>query len=1148
MTLFDECSTLHGTLFAHLTLKTAEANYNLVNSKQLIPSMAKLLNFQSPFYAASEFPFNDGILKGHLQKESDAVKNLLSIYKIPQLTLDTVRAYTEDYIQAIQESKGGVKIETFLKEYGLDNHEGVILMSLAEALLRIPDDETAERFLKDKLHTGNWALHAGHSETFWVNFSTWGLVLTGKLLDNNPKGGRMAWLSGQVQSLLRKMGEPLILTAVRQAMLVIGQQFVAGQTIHSALEHGEQERKQGYSHSFDMLGEAAVTQHDVGCYIGAYSHAIDAISEHNKQLANQLNSDNENSATQTSQTQSQSNSQSKNNSPVPSSISIKLSALHPRFEIRQKHGLEQLKDNLLGLLTLAYEKDVPVTIDAEESWRLEPTLMIFAQIIGTEPFRHWGKLGIAVQTYQKSALGVLEWLSALSKTIHCLIPVRLVKGAYWDSEIKRAQQLGLKEYPVYTSKAHTDLSYLACVHTLMKTKHFLYPQFATHNAHTVASIITLAQEYHYSHFEFQRLHGMGQALHDHVLKNTDNINCRIYAPVGEYTRLLPYLVRRLLENGASTSFVRLVNQNVDISYLAEEPVLTIRNTDKLRNPYIPLPAKLFSPVRKNSQGINLESSQELRLLKKGVEPFLNKQWNIQDVGKQNNTTENKNTDKQKNNIGDSIDSAISDNISKNINSVTLTSPADTSDIIGSFIPATRNDCHQAFDTALAAFKQWKKVSADDRADYLLQVANLYEENSHELMALAMREAGKTIANANAEIRESVDFCRYYAQQARQQLSEETLLKGVTGERNTFTLEGRGPVLCISPWNFPLAIFTGQIAAALAAGNTVIAKPSTLTPLIAHRAVELFHQVGVPKDVLQFLPAAANNVDSSILNESKLAAVMFTGSTAAATTINRKLSLRNGPIIPFIAETGGQNAMIVDSSALPEQVVKDVVASAFDSAGQRCSALRVLYIQEDIKETIIELLVGYMKELGVASPCHWHSDVGPVITHRAQVELNTHIERFRHKNRVIYQTPLATHCSNGHFVSPTVIEIEHINELFDEVFGPILHIISYAADAVDDVIQQINGTGFGLTLGIHSRISGFCQYISDNTQVGNIYVNRNMVGATVGVQPFGGQGLSGTGPKAGGPHYLLRLVTEKSLSINTAAIGGDTQLLSDDHYN
>ncbi|OUS03035.1 hypothetical protein A9Q81_08025 [Gammaproteobacteria bacterium 42_54_T18] len=1119
------------TTFAHLTFKTAEANYNLVTSKQLTFPMAKRINFQSPFYAASEFPFNDGILKGHLQKESDAVKNLLSIYKIPQLTLDTVRAYTEDYIQAIQECKGGVKIETFLKEYGLDNHEGVILMSLAEALLRIPDDETAERFLKDKLHTGNWALHAGHSETFWVNFSTWGLVLTGKLLDSNPKEGRMAWLSEQVQNLLRKMGEPLVLTAVRQAMLVIGQQFVSGQTIHSALEHGLQEREHGYSHSFDMLGEAAVTQQDVGRYIGAYSHAIDAIAEHNKQLTNQPHDGNENSTAQTSQPSS------KNNSPIPSSISIKLSALHPRFEIRQKHGLEQLKDNLLGLLNLAYEKDVPVTIDAEESWRLEPTLMIFAQVIGTEPFRHWGKLGIAVQTYQKSALGVLEWLSALSKTIHCLIPVRLVKGAYWDSEIKRAQQLGLKEYPVFTSKAHTDLSYLACVHTLMKTKHFLYPQFATHNAHTVASIITLAQEYHYSHFEFQRLHGMGQALYDHLLENTDNINCRIYAPVGEYTRLLPYLVRRLLENGASTSFVRLVNQNVDVNYLAEEPVLTIKNADKLRNPYIPLPSKLFSPVRKNSQGINLESSQELRLLKKGVEPFLNKQWNLHDIDEPGNTAENQNTDTNgSSKINDSIDS------------VTLASPADSSDIIGSFTPSTRNDCHQAFDTALAAFSQWKKVNADDRADYLLQVANLYEENRHELIALAMREAGKTIANAYAEIREAVDFCRYYAQQARQQLSEGTQLKGVTGEQNTLTLEGRGPVLCISPWNFPLAIFTGQIAAALAAGNTVIAKPSTLTPLIAHRAVELFHQVGVPKDALQFLPAAASTVDSSILNESKLAAVMFTGSTVAATTINRKLALRNGPIIPFIAETGGQNAMIVDSSALPEQVVKDVVASAFDSTGQRCSALRVLYIQEDIKETIVELLVGYMKELGVASPCHWHSDVGPVITHKAQVELNSHIERFRLKNQVIYQTPLATHCSNGSFVSPTVIEIEHINELFDEVFGPVLHVISFAADAIDDVIQQINGTGFGLTLGIHSRISGFCQYISDNTQVGNIYVNRNMVGATVGVQPFGGQGLSGTGPKAGGPHYLLRLVTEKSLSINTAAIGGDTQLLSDEHYN
>ena len=1087
--------------------------------------MAKLHSFQSPFYAASEFPFNDGILKGLQQKESDAVKALLAIYKIPQPTLDIVRAYTEDYIQAIQDAKGGVKIETFLKEYGLDNHEGVILMSLAEALLRIPDDATAENFLKDKLETGNWALHSGHSETFWVNFSTWGLVLTGKILNTDPKEGRMAWLSHQVQSLLRKMGEPLVLSAVRQAMLVIGQQFVAGQTIQAAIEHGKSEELSGYSHSFDMLGEAAITQQDVGRFIGAYSHAIDAIAEHNKN---------------TQQDKTDTEQQEKGPSQqAPSSISIKLSALHPRFELRQKQGLEQLKDNLVGLLTQAYEKDVPVTIDAEESWRLEPTLMIFAEVIGTEPFRHWGKLGIVVQTYHKCALGVLEWLSALSKTIHCLIPVRLVKGAYWDSEIKRAQQLGLAEYPVYTSKANTDLSYLACVHTLMKTKHFLYPQFATHNAHTVASIMTLAQEYHYTQFEFQRLHGMGQSLYDHLLENTDNIVCRIYAPVGEYNRLLPYLVRRLLENGASTSFVRLVNRNVDINYLAEEPTISISNADKLRNPDIPLPGKLFSPARRNSKGINLESSQDLRTLKKGATAFFEKQWVLTEDEEKLKEIEGKRREGDEAPFKERIDE-LDDSLTK------ILSPADTSDVIGAFQPASRNDCHRAFDTALAAFKVWKTVSADDRADYLLQVANLYEKNAHELMALAMREAGKSIANAWAEIREAVDFCRYYAQQARQQLSEESLLKGITGERNTLTLEGRGPVLCISPWNFPLAIFTGQIAAALAAGNTVIAKPSTLTPLIANKAVELFHQAGIPKEVLQFLPAPANNLDSTILNESKLAAVLFTGSTAAATIINRKLALRDGPIIPFLAETGGQNAMIVDSSALPEQVVKDVVASAFDSAGQRCSALRVLYLQEDIKETIVDLLKGYMEELKVDDPCQWHTDVGPVITHRAQAELNTHIERFRHKGQVIYQSPLPDSCKKGYYVAPTLIEINHINELFDEVFGPVLHIISFTQDAIDDVIDQINGTGFGLTLGIHSRISSFCQKISESTNVGNIYVNRNMVGATVGVQPFGGQGLSGTGPKAGGPHYLLRLISEKSLSINTAAIGGDTQLLSDDY--
>ena len=1045
--------------------------------------MAKALEFISPFYAAGEFPLNDGIAKDYLNNEEDVLAELLERYQLDQQERDQIHDYGLDLVAGIRKHKGGVHIETFLKEYGLDNTEGVTLMCMAEALLRIPDNDTAERFIRDRLETADWRQHIGHSDTFWVNFSTWGLLLTGKLLkaDGNKAA---AWFGDQVKALIRKLGEPLALKALRQAMLMIGQQFVAGETISEAIQNNFTEIEKGYKHSYDMLGEAALRQQDVDHYMEAYQSGILGVAEQHKTR------------------------------PDAGAISIKLSALHPRFELRQSEGLQKLKDNLLSLLTCAYENDIPITIDAEESWRLEPQLKLFAEIIGAEPFRHWGKLGLAVQAYQKRAPAVLDWLISLSKSIHCQIPVRLVKGAYWDTEIKQAQLLGLEDYPVFTLKAGTDLCYLSCAHKLIKEKHFLLPQFATHNAHTVATILTLAKEREHFNYEFQRLHGMGDALYDHLLANYENIRCRVYAPVGNYREVLPYLVRRLLENGANTSFVRLLNQGVDTEKLLESPEKALQSCERLRNTQIPRPSKLFSPERRNSRGLDLESGHSLKTIKRHMEPFLAKQWHL---------------DEDAHNNG---------------GATAIQNPADIHDVVGSFVPANKQDCHRLFDRSLEAQESWQNFSADARADLLVNLSNLYEDNCYELMALAMREAGKTLTNALAEVREAVDLCRYYALQARKLMSESTKLPGPTGEHNALAMEPRGTVLCVSPWNFPLAIFTGQIAAALAAGNTVIAKPSTHTPLIAARAIELFMEAGFPENAVQLMACPAKHVESAILGEAQLSAVMFTGSHGAAISINRAMANRNGPIIPFLAETGGQNAMIVDSSALPEQVVRDVAVSAFDSAGQRCSGLRVLFVQEDIKDRIVDLLTGYMKELRIGDPMRLDTDIGPVINSRAKSQLQLHIERFQNKSRVIYQCELPDNCTLGYFIAPTLIELDDISELYDEVFGPVLHIISYRSQNIDEVIQQINNTGYGLTLGIHSRIQGFAQEIARRAQVGNVYINRNMIGATVGVQPFGGRGLSGTGPKAGGPHYLLRLMHEKSYAINTAAIGGNTALLTD----
>lgn len=1027
---------------------------------------------------SADFPLSAAIRDCHLIDEDTLLRRFL-LHPGARLPdgLDA-SALTETLINAIREAPASIRIESLLKEYSLSTDEGITLMCLAEALLRIPDDYTAEQFVQDRLQHGDWAQHVGHSDAFWVNASTWGLLLAGKLFNGKlfkPSATTLQeGLAATLTQLFHRISEPLALGAIRQAMAIIGHQFVAGETISEALAHAHKDRSHGYCHSFDMLGEAALTHANVEHYMAAYESAIIALAGQDRSTRPDV------------------------------TLSVKLSAFHPRFEPRQPDALVALKKNLLQILEKARLEDIAVTIDAEESWRLEASLELFADIIALPAFRHWGKLGLAVQAYQKRALPVLHWLGDISRKLQCRIPVRLVKGAYWDSEIKWAQQQGLPDYPVFTRKSATDLHYHLCARYLFADDHLLIPQFATHNAQTVATLLTLAQGFPHRPYEFQRLHGMGEALYDHVLAHHADIHCRIYAPVGSFRELLPYLVRRLLENGANTSFVRQVNQGDD-RMLTAPPAVQLRRYKTLRNGALPIPPRLFQPTRKNSAGLAIEDRATQYWLKAQLQRWHQHRWSV----------EHENS---------------------------IVSPANIADLVGCYPVLCEADCQQAIQQAQAAFPAWQQRDIGDRAQLLERIASLYEEHHIELMALLMRESGKTLPNALNEVREAVDFCRYYAAQARQTLAPQQL-PGPTGESNRLLCEGRGVFLCISPWNFPLAILTGQIVAALVAGNTVLAKCSQLTPIIASRALQLMHAAGIPRDVVHYLPAHATHVESTLLPHPALAGVLFTGSNAVAQRLQRSLARRDGALLPLIAETGGMNAMIVDSSALPEQVVKDVTLSAFDSAGQRCSALRVLFLQEDIAETVLQLLQGHLDTLLIADPCRFDTDIGPVISASARNSLKEHIEAFRARGRLLFQAPLDPGAPNGHFVAPTVLALQELQELQQEVFGPVLHVIRYPANGLNEVIAQIRRCGYGLTFGVHTRIEATWQTLAREIPAGNIYINRNMIGATVGVQPFGGQGLSGTGPKAGGPHYLLRLVHEKTVTHNTSAIGGNAQLLS-----
>jgi RHH-type proline utilization regulon transcriptional repressor/proline dehydrogenase/delta 1-pyrroline-5-carboxylate dehydrogenase len=981
-----------------------------------------------------------------------------------------------ELITRVRKDKNAIHmIDALLLEYSLDTKEGILLMCLAEALMRIPDAVTADALIKDKLSVADWSSHLKKSDSVFVNASTWGLLLTGKVvnLGQAVKGSSQSI----VNRLVTKMTEPVIREAMHQAMKIMGHQFVLGRNIEEAQKNAKRFNDKGFSYSFDMLGESALTASDAKKYFNAYLSAIESIG--NKRL-------------------------NQKDLATSATVSIKLSALHPRYEVLNKQRvLTEMFDSVVLLIERARELNVALTIDAEEADRLELSLILFEKLYRHCSAQGWGKLGIVVQAYSKRALPVLVWIAALSKEQGDVIPLRLVKGAYWDSELKHSQQNGYSSYPVYTRKEATDVSYLACARFLLSEhiKGLIYPQFASHNAHTVVAITAMAS---HNSFEFQRLHGMGDALYNHVMDMFES-NVRIYAPVGSHKDLLPYLVRRLLENGANSSFVhRLVDANCPIKELTEHPVETLQGRSTLHNGLIVLPPAIFAD-RKNSYSVNIEIESEARIFEQKLKQFKEKEWHV----------------------GPIVDGIHYHDASQVDGSQVhrCTTPYDRSIGIGSVVFANTSMIDTALTSAQNYYPKWNKTPVQQRAQYLYHLADLLESNMAELIALCHHEAGKTIHDCIDEVREAVDFCRYYAQQATDNFASINELISFDNIPQQISREGKGVFVCISPWNFPLAIFIGQISAALVTGNTVIAKPAEQTSIIAARTVLLMLEAGFPKQVIHLLIGNGREIGPTLTEDTRVAGVVFTGSTITAQSINRSLAKR--PTLPatFIAETGGQNAMIVDSTALPEQVVRDVIRSAFASAGQRCSALRVLFVQEDIAGRVIELIQGAMQELSLGLPYLHQTDVGPVIDKQAKDKLNAYIDMMLEKHKLLARVELNENCNKGDFITPIAIEIDNLSELSEEQFGPILHVVRFKASQLDDVIDQINKTDFGLTMGIHSRNEAAYKRIAAASRVGNCYINRDQVGAVVGVQPFGGQGLSGTGPKAGGPRYLYRFTKQ-----------------------
>ena len=942
-------------------------------------------------------------------------------------------------------------METFLAEYGLSTEEGVALMCLAEALLRVPDTPTIDALIKDKVAAADWGRHLGLSSSPLVNASTWALMLTGKVLGEKETAG---WdVTRTTKRLIGRAGEPVVRSAIAQAMRVLGHQFVLGRDIGEALERAKGMEERGYTYSYDMLGEAARTAADAQRYFLSYSKAIAAIAERCDGHDVRTNP----------------------------GISVKLSALHPRYEpAKRARVLDELVPRVAALALHAKNAGMGFNIDAEEAERLDLSLDVIEAVLRNPDLRGWDGFGVVVQAYGRRAAFVLDWLYALAGELRRRLMVRLVKGAYWDSEIKLAQVQGLPGYPVFTRKVATDLSYMACADKLLGMTDRIYPQFATHNAHTVTAVLAMAGKD--GDFELQRLHGMGEMLHERVRQKHGN-RCRIYAPVGVHEDLLAYLVRRLLENGANSSFVhQILDEDIPVEHVARDPAAAVAALDGIANPRIPLPPDLYGPGRRNARGWSLADPPTLAGLESAMAEFRHATWS---AGR-----------------GDGAVTGI-------------TNPTERSDFVGEAIEAEPSQIEQALASAAAAFPRWRDTPVADRARCLDRLADLYEHHAPELFALCSREAGKTLADAVAEIREAVDFCRYYAARAR---------AGLAGRR------GRGVLVCISPWNFPLAIFTGQVVASLVAGNAVIAKPAEQTPLIAARAVRLMHEAGLPTDALHLLPGDGARVGGRLISDPRVAGVVFTGSTETARLIERAIAEHLAPDAPFVAETGGINAMIVDSTALPEQAVRDILASAYQSAGQRCSALRLLCLQEDVAPTILRMLQGAMRELSIGDPWDPAIDIGPVIDEEAKAAITAHCEALDARGRLIARLALGPEHDNGCFVPPAIYRLDSIDELDREIFGPVLHVATFKASQLGKLVERLNGKGYGLTLGIHSRVDGRVKQITDRARIGNIYVNRNQIGAVVGVQPFGGEGLSGTGPKAGGPHFLHRLTVPAAAEV------------------
>src|SRR5450830_1369341 len=1021
---------------------------------------------------AEQTPLRAAITAVYRRDERGAVQWLLSQVQSNATWTEATQKLARKLVQAVRTKRTRSSgVDALMHEFSLSSEEGVALMCLAEALLRIPDHQTADRLIADKISKGDWRKHLGESPSLFVNAATWGLLITGKLVGTNSESG----LASALTRLINKGGEPLIRKGVDLAMRMLGNQFVTGQTIAEALDNSRDNEKRGYRYSYDMLGEAALTAHDASFYYKSYEEAIHAIGR-------------------------ASNGRGIKDGP---GISVKLSALHPRYS-RAQHArvMNELLPRLKQLLVLAKSYNIGLNIDAEEADRLELSLDLMEAVAYDPELAGFDGIGFVVQAYQKRCPYVIDYLIDLAKRSGRKFMVRLVKGAYWDAEIKRAQVDGMSGYPVYTRKVHTDLSYLTCAQKLLAVTDAIYPQFATHNAHTLSAIYTWAQQPQIDDYEVQCVHGMRETLYDQVV-GADQLGkaCRIYAPVGSHQTLLAYLVRRLLENGANSSFVnQIVDEEVAIDTLIGDPIAAVQKSGGEPHPQIALPRNLYGEERKNSTGIDLSNEDSLRELDRIFVQASTHQWQAAPL--------------------------LHDGANSTGELQQICNPADRRDVVGQVVEASRADVESALEGATAFASEWQSVSSSDRAQMLERAADLFETHQPELMALAVREAGKSLPNAIAEVREAVDFLRYYALQSRH-------------DGNALAW---GPVVCISPWNFPLAIFIGEVSASLAAGNVVLAKPAEQTPLIAHRAVQLLHEAGVPRAALQFLPGRGETVGATLTSDVRVKGVIFTGSTEVAQLINRTLAQRikdeHGDI-PFIAETGGQNALIVDSSALPEQVVQDVLSSAFDSAGQRCSALRVLCLQEDIADKTMTMLKGAMQELRVGRPDCLETDIGPVIDIEARTQLLAHIEHMRGQGCKVVQLPLDEATAYGTFVPPTVIEIDSLAQLQREVFGPVLHVLRYRRDALPQLIDAINATGYGLTLGVHSRIDETIDFVASRARVGNIYVNRNIVGAVVGVQPFGGEGKSGTGPKAGGPLYLQRLQRHPEVKLfdagNAAAV-------------